>query len=202
MSRRIFLLACFSILLNFRVQATGDTKEITENLLETLHAAATAEDSIKTLYNLYDISNRRMQAVYGMQLMQTAMRAKDYPTEMDLLMQLSILFASNDSILSYLLHSAQELPESDEKKECETFLQLHIITLQAKLAAQQQKERQQAAEFIKELENEADQDIFSQIRQLYTICIYLDYASSGIMYTEYLDQLKSLVDQLPPQLYA
>lgn len=202
MSRRIFLLACFSLLLNFRVQATGDTKEITENLLETLHAAATAEDSIKTLYNLYDISNRRMQAVYGMQLMQTAMRAKDYPTEMDLLMQLSILFASNDSILSYLLHSAQELPESDEKKECETFLQLHIITLQAKLAAQQQKERQQAAEFIKELENEADQDIFSQIRQLYTICIYLDYASSGIMYTEYLDQLKSLVDQLPPQLYA
>ncbi len=200
MGKRLLFLACCAILMPFCAQADEDTEGITARLSEELRTAATAKDSIKILYNLYDISPRRMQTVYGWQLLQASMRAKEYPAQTDMLMQLSILYANNDSILSYLLQSAQELPESDEKKECEVFLQLQIISLQAKFSAQQQ----QAAEFIKKLEaeNGSDNDLFAQILRVNTLCIYLGYTSSGILYTEYLDKLEALIDQLPPQLYA
>lgn len=200
MGKRLLFLACCTILMPFCAQADEDTEKISAKLSEELRTATTAQDSIKVLYNLYDISSRRMQMVYGWQLLHTAMQAKDYPSEMDMLMQLSILYANNDSILSYLIHSAQELPESDEKKECEVFLQLQVISLQAKFSAQQQ----QAAEFIKKFEAEhgSDNDLFSQILRVNTLCIYLGYTSSGILYTEYIDKLEALIDQLPPQLYA
>lgn len=200
MGKRLLFLACCTILMPFCAQADEDTEKISAKLSEELRTATTAKDSIKALYNLYDISSRRMQMVYGWQLLHTAMQAKDYPSEMDMLMQLSILYANNDSILSYLIHSAQELPESDEKKECEVFLQLQVISLQAKFSAQQQ----QAAEFIKKFEAEhgSDNDLFSQILRVNTLCIYLGYTSSGILYTEYIDKLEALIDQLPPHLYA
>ncbi len=200
MGKKLFLLACCAILMPFCAQAADDTEVITGKLLEELHTAATAKDSIKVLYNLYDISNRRMQGVYGMQLLQTAMNAKDYPTETDMLMQLSILFSTNDSILSYFIHSAREMPESDEKKECDIFLQFQVINLQAKFSTQ----HQQASEFIKKFETESssDNDLFSKILRVNTLCIYLGYVSSGPLYIEYLDKLESLINQLPPQLYA
>ena len=200
MGKKLLLLACCILLLPLGGQANENNDALTQKLLGELRAATNAKDSVKALYNLYDISARRMQMTYGMELLQTAIRAKDYVSETDILMQLSVLYAHNDSVLAYLKNCAQALPESDEKKECEVFLQLQLIGIQAKFSAQQQ----QTTDFIKSFESEgaAGQDLFSQILRLSTLCIYLGQTSSGILYTEYLDKLETLINRLPPQLYA
>ena len=200
MGKKLLLLACCILLLPLGGQGADTNDALTEKLLGELRTAANAKDSIKALYNLYDISSRRMQMTYGWELLQTAIRSKDYVSETDILMQLSTLFSNNDSVLCYLVDCAKELPESDEQKECEVFLQLQIIGLQARFSAQQQ----QTTDFIKEFESKvsANNDIFSRILRLNTLCIYLGYTSSGILYTEYIDKLAGLIAQLPPQLYA
>lgn len=199
MDKRLLLSVCCILFMSFCGKA-AENDALAEKLSMELNSATKAKDSIHALYNLYDISARCMQTVYGWQLLHTAMRAKDYASETDMLMQLSILYANNDSILDYLLQAAHKLPASEEKRECEVFLQLQIIGLQAKVSARQQ----QAADFIKkfEVENGTDNDIFSQILRINTLCIYLGYTSLGILYTEYLDKLEVLINQLPPQLYA
>lgn len=173
---------------------------LVEKLSLELEHAPNSKDSIKVLYNLYDVSNRRMQGVYGYELLQKAIQQKDYATEMDLLMQLSIIYSNNDSLLTYFVNTARQLPESDEKKECLVFLQVQVIARQAKLSAQQQR---QATDFINQLEDKVKgDDIFSQILQLNTLCIYLGYTSIGTLYAEYMEQLEVLIKQLPPHLYA
>lgn len=200
MGKRLLFLACCAIFIPFFAQASEDIDKIVEKLSGQLNVATSAKDSIEILYNLYDVSPRNMQRVYGWQLMQTAMSSQNYQAEMDMLMQLSILYANNDSILSYMLQATKNIPESDEKKECEVFLQLQIISLQAKFSAQQQ----QVSDFIKKFESEytIDDDLFSKILRINTLCIYLGFTSSGVLYTEYLNKLEALINQLPPQLYA
>lgn len=177
----------------------GSEEEAIRKFSEELAQTTQAKDSIRILYNLYDLSARRMQSVYGGQLLQTAIRAKDYTVETDMLMQLSIIHSNSDSILAYLLKEAEKLPESDEKKECEVFLRVQTIARQSKLSARQQ---QQAADLISLIENDTVNDIFAQILELNTLCIYLGYTSIGTLYSEYMERLEALIKQLPPHLYA
>lgn len=201
MGKRLLIFTCCIILIPFHAQAREDIDNITEKLSEKLSVVTSTKDSIEILYNLFDLSPRPMQRVYGRQLLQTAISSQNYQVEMDMLMHLSILYANNDSILSYMLQCAKQIPESDEKKECEVFLQLQIINLQAKFSAQQQ----QVSDFIKTFESEYaidDDDLFSKILRTNTICIYLAFTSSGVLYTEYLNKLEALINQLPPHLYV
>lgn len=198
LKKKFFPILLFG-LLPWGMLRADEKEDIAGKLLEELHQTSEAKDSIKILYDLYDVSSRRTQMQYGWQLLHTAMRSGDYETEMAMLMQLSILYANTDSVLSYLANAAKKLPPSDEKKECEVFLQLQIIGLHAKQSAQQQ---QQATDFINRLEVKDNDDIFCKILKINTLCIYLSYTSNGILYTEYMEQLESLIKQLPPRLYA
>lgn len=177
------------------------TDTLSEKLWDELRHAGTAKDSIKALYNLFDVTYRDVQTAYGEQLLKLAVRTNNHPVQIDMMMQLAGNYANtlNDSAIQELIKLAGKLPESNEKKECIVMLHLQSVRVQAKQSSQESKN---ASEHIHNFELEESNDLFTKILQLNTLCIHLEYVNIGNLYLEYSDKLGALIGKLPPQLYA
>lgn len=173
---------------------------ICDSLQQELSVVRNTVDSIKLLYHLYDLSPRAKQVEWGWQICELAERTHDEAAYMDMLRQLSVIHR-NDSALTRLEQMARALPESEEQKECYTFIQIQHLTLQAQNATNAEQ-RQILARIMKEEKAGRTNELYDNIFQLYALCIYLNNITNGNLYTEYLNRLEELIRQLPAHLYA
>lgn len=160
-----------------------------------------AKDSLSVLYHLYDLSSSNDQRTWGWQIYETAKRANNLNAQIDVLRQLSVRYSQEDSMLYKMEMLAEQLPESDEQKECLTFIRLQRETNRMRTLPEEEEHKEMMQLFDWE-QSGGKRDIYDNILHLYMLCIYLSEATTGTMYMEYLNQLGELLDQLPENLYA
>lgn len=189
------------ILLSANVsKATVAPKTTEDTLLLRLRDARTPLDSIKVLYDLFDASGRAKQGHYGHMLLHTAGRAHDYATQNDMLRQLSVIYASDDSVMALIKKHVANMPNSIDQHITDIFVNHQILATKAQNMSPKERNRR-IVELITENKRTPSEKTYARINQLYSICVLLGYNSKGMLYLEMLDRLGKLIEKLPPEAY-
>ena len=179
------------------------SSKLLDSLRQKLSQAQTSKDSLAILYDLYDLSSRREQKKWAWQIYDVVSRTDDKTGVRDMLCQLAVLYKSSDSVLLRIEQCAKAQPESRLQKQYHLFVQLYQVDAKAKSLKGSQRQEEVMKIFNKEYNgNPADTNSFyDNIRQLYSLCIYLSYTTNGKLYVEYLQRLEELIRQLPEDAY-
>lgn len=179
------------------------TSGLLDSLRQKLSQAQTPKDSLAILYDLYDLSLRSDQQKLAWQIYDIVNRTDDKTGVSDVLCQLAVLYSKSDSVLQHIEECAKAQPESRLQKQYLLFIQLYREDAKAKNLKGSQRQEEVMKIFNKEHNgNPADTSSFyDNIRQLYSLCIYLSYTTSGKLYVEYLQRLEELIRQLPADAY-
>lgn len=162
-----------------------------------LSAARTPSDSVKILYNLFDLSVRSERLAVLESLYSTAVRAGRIDVQLDALRHLAA-FKEDDAALAELEKRALRLPDSSDRKETITFIRLMRITRSA-LRLPDKERIKRLEKFMAEYssQNNKQGDLYEQMLDNYFICAYLAGTSEGELYIPYLERVGKIVEQLP-----
>lgn len=169
---------------------------IKDSLEIELSRATTVDDSIKLLYNLYDVSPRAQKYEFSQQLSDIAKRTKNEAIQLDILRNNANLFLTSDSMLRIFEKEAHELPESEDQKETALFIKLLGLSYRIK-SVDAAKRREIVQNLINDYRTNTDHDIYSRIEKLYSLCLCLSYMTEGDMYVKYLNELETLIQEMP-----
>lgn len=195
----ISLLALFYIsLLIFESAAKLDQSEA-DKMAGKLRTAQTPNDSLKILYDVFDLSNNTNRDKVGMQILDIASRTGDKAAILDMLNQLSSRVDDAEG-LSQLIKISSELPDNSDKKSIEVVLKVNEFDKEAAKISDSER-NQRLLNYVKVARVEKD-DIYEEILDIYRTLSYLGVSSQGPMYLTYLTQLENLVKQLPENEYA
>lgn len=178
-----------------------DRQNLRQQLLNKLSGVKTKKDSIKLLYDIFDLSYQKDQEKIGEQLFDVALRAGDVSTCLDMLRNLSSANSSSENQVR-LLAMLEKVPAGKERNETELYLQLRQIVIDAH--KESEKGRQQnIAEIIHEY-NEGDTggSQYEEIKKLYTLCCYIGNEVTGDLLVQYIDELDRLLKESDIDLYA
>lgn len=182
-------------------------KALTDSVEHRLASSTTAIDSLRLMYDLFDLAKRSKQFDRGMDVYRMATRMKSNPARLSILRQMTNVTDNNDSLLQIVLREVMRIPDSDEQKATELFVRMFITNANA-IAATENERQRHLTEVIKqhaELDNSqiiTDDDLYNRIDRINTICAYLAQMSQGELLTSYLDEFGRLIRRLPKQLDA
>ncbi|MCM1331112.1 MAG: HAMP domain-containing histidine kinase [Bacteroides sp.] len=175
----------------------GPIKYSVKDSLEIeLSQAANANDSIRLLYNLYDVSPRAHKYEYSQKLSDIARRTKNTAIQLDILRNNANLYLTSDSMLRIFEKEAKELPESDDQKETALFIKLLGLSYRIK-SVTAEKRREIIQNLINSYRNNTDDNIYDRVEKLYSLCLCLSYMSEGDMYVKYINELEKLINEMP-----
>ena len=137
--KRILLL--FFLIFPFSAAwAIKDWKPIADGLYAELSKQRTPADSVKVLYNLFDLVPRAQKGDVARKLYDSAQRAGQTEVQLDVLRLLTSLYSSADHVLATIEKEAESVPDSREKQETLVFIRMRRLTKSSKFASE--KERQ------------------------------------------------------------
>lgn len=165
------------------------------------------EDSLRLLYDLFDLAPRPQQYAIGEKIFALSKRTNNISARLDILRQMTNLSQRNDSLRNILLREVMLLPPSDEQKATELFIRMSITNSHA--AAASEEERQHYLKNILKQHTEinsnpmlTEDDLYERIDRINSICAYLSHMSKGQLLTKYLEEFGTLINRLPRQLDA
>lgn len=173
-----------------------------DSLNHALAKTTSAADSIRILYNLYDLSSRRQAFELAAQIHDVAKRSGDIKTQSDMLRHLSNLYLSNDSLQATFEAEALKLPPSAEQRETVTFIRMQRVSSGANYGTEEARIKQLRKLLAQNESTPANADLYTRIVNLFSVCAYLGQISKGELLVTYLEELEKLISQLPYQLYA
>ncbi len=170
-----------------------------EQQRQALASADNAKDSIRILYNIYDLSKKGEQAPVCIQLFETAGKIGDVKTQLDV-SRLEALAYVDEEKLKNLIERVKKLPDSKEKKETILFINLRIIALNA-LYDHDEKRLKTISEAL--AKNDFDKlSEHEKIERLFLICQYLGNYVEGDMLVKYVDELMELIKKSDIENYS
>lgn len=175
-------------------------EQIFEKYKQQLKVATNARDSVRILYYLFDLSDREGQKKYGWQLYQTAERANDLNTQIDMLRNLATFNAANDSLVESYLQLVDKIPNDEAKASTKTY----ILNQQINRKSRQPDDtalQTMLLDSITHSHNLEGKDIYDKISLLYQIIQYLGVDADGVLFKECLDQYSKLIENLPASDY-
>ena len=161
----------------------ADAKRVDETekqLNKELASTHSQKDSIRILYNLFDLVPRKEKVKYSTQLYNLATRMGRTEIQLDLLRQLSQLAPSlgrTDSVFMYLNEEVAKIPRSQEQEETALFIRMRNVSGDAR-QADAKKIEGRIAELIAQESKAKDLAINLRVLRLFTIVEYL--TNSGI----------------------
>lgn len=198
--RLITLILVFSGILQMS-GASGVAKELLiERYQNRLKELTTARDSLRVLYYLFDLSNRKQQSDIAWQIYETAGHAGDINAQIDMLRNLSVLHHRNDSIINVIQALADRIPNSDARHATKTF----IFNQQVSTKSANPNDNSFSVMLLDSIVNSHDlqgHNVYDRIALLYQIMQYIGVESEGSLFTETLDKYAELIDQLPESDY-
>lgn len=181
---------------HFHIYATEiDTLSIQGALKE----ASNPDDSIKILYNFYDVGNKEAKRDVGMQILDIATRINNKEVILDLLNQLASGLDDADA-LDRLLKASNSLPEEDDRRSTELLLQMEQAKTMANKTSDSAREKQYIS--YAQIDVIGKDDIYEEILNIYRAMVYLGPTAQGALYLDYITRLENLVKQLPPDDFA
>lgn len=171
---------------------------IVEEQKNVLKNLTTARDSLRTLYNLFDLSDRReQQKKLAWQIYETAGRAQDINAQMDMLRNLAVYNYKNDSVIDVLLDLANRIPNEEARAATKTFIFNQHVTYRTGFPQDEKKLSDLLLDNIVNSHNLQGTDVYDRIGLLYQIIQYIGTEAEGSLFAECLDKYANLVEKLP-----
>lgn len=170
-------------------------------LQQQLAQATTPLDSVKILYDIYDISPRKDQLAVGRRLYDVAGHAGDVNAQLDI-MRLNSNLYNSDKEFDRLRRQTQSLPRSREQRETDLFLQMRKLSFATRRP--DAETTQSIATIINKLNtSKADKtDDIDRLLNLYTVAAYMRNVPDSKLLEQYVDSMVSMVNSKQYTLYA
>lgn len=196
-----FLLACSSLALT-AAQSAERNKAVSDSLRAALPSAKTDAERVQILYDIFDLAPQDSVSVVGEQVIEAALKDKDYASAMDMYRRLASFNIARDTArITRYLTDLKKLPKTPERDATESFIYLSAMTARARYASEEER-YQQIANLIHRYRDTVKRDsaVNDRVALLFTICNYLDAAMPGEVLTAYLTELDALIKKMPYRL--
>lgn len=167
--------------------------------LKTTHKSS---DSLKILYDIFDLSDRSGQREQAWLIYDVAERAGNHDAMMDMLRQMAVFNLRSDSILDILSQRVEKIPDSETQRGTRLFLAVERAQHNVSYMPEEQRQKLLTRLLAQESDNASKDDIFQRVQDLYILTLYLGGNAKGEMYEAYLDRLGQEVAKLPEKVYA
>jgi signal transduction histidine kinase len=178
----------------------GSPREKHENLVDSLKGelarAATATDSIRLYYDLFDVSFVRDRYPYVEEMYKTAVRCGDTSTRLDALRLMANMALHNDSLQEVLQRRASLVSGSPEQKETVVFIKVARAATAARSLSGEEL-RNKLHMVLQGYRYDRQVDLYRRIELLFVVCKYLEGRSTSNLLFNYLRDLETLIKKLP-----
>ncbi|MDE6718016.1 MAG: hypothetical protein K2J70_07480 [Muribaculaceae bacterium] len=179
--------------------------DIEAKLNRELASTKSPEDSIRILFDLFDLVPRKEKIKYSAMLYDVAGRQKRTDVQLDLLRQLSQLTSSvenRDSAFRRLNDEVAKLPRSREQEETALFIRMRQVSGEAREASSERCEVK-IAQLIAEESKAPGMPMNFRVLRLFTIVEYLTNSGvEGNLLGEYVGMLRERMKNADFKLYA
>ena len=172
------------------------TEKAAEKYEKQLQTTTSANDSVRILYYLFDLSDRRGQIKLAWQLYHTAGRAENVTAQLDMLRNLGTFYANNDSVIAQLIEYTEAIPNEVARSATKTFILNQQISRKSRQPDDTMLQRM-LLDSIRHSHNLGGNDIYDKISLLYQIIQYLGVDADGVLFKECLDRYAELMEELP-----
>lgn len=166
-----------------------------DSLQGQLSIAPTAADSIKPLYDIFDMSYGLERDKLAHQLYLTARQAKNDPVRLDMLRNIANQNWRNDSILQYVCSELKSMKQTPEVISTRLFTDMICID-NLLFNEHAGRSREQLLEYVRRYSNEVPSDDYDRAVLLYAVCRYLGEETRGDLLENYLEKLDKLVETM------
>ncbi len=166
-----------------------------DSLQGQLSIAPTAADSIKPLYDIFDMSYGLERDKLAHQLYLTARQAKNDPVRLDMLRNIANQNWRNDSILQYVSSELKSMKQTPEVISTRLFTDMICID-NLLFNEHAGRSREQLLEYVRRYSNEVPSDDYDRAVLLYAVCRYLGEETRGDLLENYLERLDKLVETM------
>lgn len=189
--KKIFLLLLVLLTVPYNKSYSAiDKKAEIAKLRNTLSAMKSSKDSIRILYDIFDLSSGDDRLMVGRELSGVAKRSNMNNVVLDMARHMSNL-TRNDSIINGILKDVSKMPDSKERRETELFIKIRRIALSSYYL--NEIERHNKLTKAMALNDDYHSDTHSRILQLYTICEYLPKLSQSHILPKYMAELGNVM---------
>lgn len=192
------------LLLATAISASADSKPGKKPLFDKyekqLQTAVSARDSVRILYYLFDLSDRRGQMKLAWDIYYTAGRAENVTAQLDMLRTLGTFYAHDDSIVAKLLQYTNAIPNETSRSATKTYILNQQISRKSRQPDDTELQHM-LLDSIKHSHNLGGDDIYDKISLMYQIIQYLGVDAEGVLFKECLDRYGELMDELPTSDY-
>lgn len=166
-----------------------------DSLQGQLSIAPTAADSIKPLYDIFDMSYGLERDKLAHQLYLTARQAKNDLVRLDMLRNIANQNWRNDSILQYVSSELKSMKQTPEVISTRLFTDMICID-NLLFNEHAGRSREQLLEYVRRYSNEVPSDDYDRAVLLYAVCRYLGEETRGDLLENYLERLDKLVETM------
>ncbi|MDE7116440.1 MAG: hypothetical protein K2O56_08445, partial [Muribaculaceae bacterium] len=196
--KKVILLLFTLLMVPVAVYSTPEKRAKIASLREELATTKTHKDSIKILYDIFDLSNRKDYMDICKELDAVAAKGGDNAVRFDMARQMANV-SSNDSVLAEIERHVETLPECKEKKETALFVKIRRLSATARNISEKERQERIARTIVPE---DSKLDKYGKVERLFTICEYLSVFAKGDMLVNYLDDLGKLMNESGIDNYA
>lgn len=170
-------------------------------LNQQLSKAKTPKDSVKILYDIYDLSSRKEKITVGRMLYDVAGRAKDENAQLDIMRLNSNLYNTDDQF-ERLQKQVKTFPKSEEQRETELFLKMRSLSYSTRrLDSTAHKDIVAIINKLK-LTPPGKMNNIDRLLSLYTVAAYMRNVPDSKLLEEYVDSMVHMVNSSTYRLYA
>lgn len=194
----LFFITTTTVYCKADIGFTGNQKEA-DQVYNTLSTARNPADSIKILYDVYDLSHSDNRSNIGYEILEIANRNDNREVTIDILNRLASRVEDTEA-LGKLMEYSINMPQDSATRGVQLMIEMETAKLNAKSDDKNERERK-LLEYAKINLTETG-DIYEEILNLYRSLVYLGISSQGSLYLEYLTRLQELVKKLPEDDFA
>lgn len=180
-----------------KIKSEAAQKAEADILIARLDSCSTASDSLKVLYDVFDVLPTSKKSEVGWKILDVAERSWDQDAAQDILRQLSVLQVRNKSALDSLYLISERLPDGEDKKSTQLFINVQRAMNEVSYLSPEERQKV-LLKYVKE-DLTPKNDLYDNILDLYRVVLFMRYSSQGNMYMEYLSRLEDMIDQLPAE---
>ena len=202
--KRLNIIFTLILLLTGTLLSSADTKPGKQALIDKytkqLQTTTSARDSVRILYYIFDLSDRKNQMKYAWVIYETAGRAENVNAQLDMLRNLGTFYAKDDSIIEHLLRLTDNIPNEESRASTKTYILNQHINRKSRQPDDTELQTL-LLDSITKSHNLEGKDIYDRLSLLYQIIQYLGVDADGVLFKECLDAYGELIEDLPASDY-
>lgn len=180
--------------------ASGNNEFLIQKYQKQLSRTTNARDSLRILYDIFDLSSRKQQNTTAWQIYETAGRADDETAQADILRHLAVFNYRNDSIINILIRRAEEISNEERRNATRTFIvNQRVSTLNSRDALEYLEHVMKDADG--NMKKPEDHTVYDKICILHHILHYLGSDAQGALFNETIAKYQELIESLPASDY-